>query len=171
MLQKLDKKTQPGLISITIDLELGVMIDQQTWIPQEKFLPNQFDFDRISVTAVLDNTVWAVTPGTEKLIQFTDSAELTYHELSLTVSGFDDHCHQFVAQLGDCAVMVWLKDVRIENLGVMQLVQEQAKGTDCNHQTFVPSEYQGINGTWRLEFYCPIYQWLLENHKHQHFYS
>jgi hypothetical protein len=170
MFQKLPKINEPGQCSLTLAVQLGVMVDQQTWIAQQDFSPGHFDFDQIDITVWLDDTAYTVIPNTELAINFADSVNLAHHVFAIDVQGFDQSTHRSIHSIGDCAVMVQLQQFKIENLCMMQLMQDQAQGIDTDQQSFVPSEYQGINGTWTLEFACPIYHWLLDNHKNLLYY-
>lgn len=170
MFQKLQTVLTPGQCTMTLCAQLGVMVNQKTWIPQQNFPAGYFDFDQIQIALRLDDDAHPVMPNCVTEIKFNDSTNLTHHVMTVTVNGLDQSCHKAIDSIGDCAVMVLFQQFKIENLSMMQLIQDHAQGIDCQQQAFVPSEYQGINGTWTLEFSCPIYQWLLEYHKNLLYY-
>lgn len=146
----------------SVGIELGVMIEQHTWCAQHDFPGGHFDFDTIKISVTVDQEPSTLINGHTD-IKIRDGQNLTHHTLCLTIQGLDHSHHKFIENIGDCAVMTKLTKLTIENVCIKSALEKLAHGLDIDQHIFVPSEFLGVNGAWHLEFYTPIYQWLLDN--------
>lgn len=138
------------------------MIDQITWCPRQDFPVSHFDFDRVKISVCVNQECSTLLNG-QFDTKICDSENLTHNTLCLTMQGLDHSHHKHIDNLGRCAVMAKLTKLTIENVCIKSGLEKLAHGIDIDQNSFVPSEFLGVNGTWQLEFYTPIYQWLLDN--------
>lgn len=124
----------------------------EAWVDNDKFFDSVVDKKEIPVT-----------------YSFKENEDVTYHTLKFVLKNKNETHTKIDAEgniLEDSIISI--KNICIDELNIDQVFYEQSiykhdtnGHTDLQEHNFYGD--MGCNGTVELEFYAPVYMWLLEN--------
>ena len=124
-------------------------------------------------------SLWTGDIDKEQEVSINMSVEDGDHELSMIVGGHGKHniIWNDVTQSVDKHTILEIADLEIDTISVYEVVCTSGRWYPVMDPDFVeariqrdgkpPEEWErsitfGVNGTWKMPFSTPLYQWLLE---------
>ena len=151
-----------------------------TVIPVKFHLKCDWVTNPISIDIQCDGkSLWIGDIDKEQEVEINMDVEDGDHELSMIVNGHGKHniIWNDVTQSVDKHSILEIADVEIDSISVYEVVCTSGRWYPVMDPDFIeariqrdgkpPEEWErsitfGVNGTWKMPFSTPLYQWLLE---------
>ena len=151
-----------------------------TVIPVKFHLKCDWVTNPISIDIQCDGkSLWIGDIDKEQEVEINMDVEDGDHELSMIVNGHGKHniIWNDVTQSVDKHTILEIADLEIDSISVYEVVCTSGRWYPVMDPDFIeariqrdgkpPEEWErsitfGVNGTWKMPFSTPLYQWLLE---------